>query len=24
VKDSLDGVNELIKIKRNALSGKYD
>lgn len=24
VKDSIDGVNELIKIKKNALSGKYD
>ncbi len=24
VKDSIDGVNELLKIKKNALSGKYD
>lgn len=24
VKDSIEGVNELIKIKKNALSGKYD
>lgn len=24
IKDSIDGVNELLKIKRNALKGKYD